>query len=399
MKSENERHDRLMRQPPLLRAGFRPFFLGGAVWAIVVLTLWILAFSGRIALPTAFAPLAWHRHEMLFGYLTAVVAGFLLTAIPNWTGRLPVSGKALAALAALWLAARLAVLFSAIVGTYVAAALDIGFLAALAFVAGREIAIARNNNLPIVVALGLLTVADGLDHAELLGLASLDGAGWRLGFAVVLLLVSLVGGRIIPSFTRNWLTKQGRTQSLPSQPGRFDHVTVGFSAIGLLAWTIAPESGVSASLLIVAGMLHLARLARWSGWRTWREPLVLILHISYAWLPIGLLLLGGSHFVWCIPRSSALHALSAGAMASMTLAVMTRVTLGHTGRELRTDGWAKAIYLMLSAGALLRVAAPMLPLDYVLIVAVAALLWGGAFVAYMAGFAPKLIGPRPDGRP
>lgn len=398
MKPETERYDRLMRQPPFLRAGFRPFFLGGAIWAVTVVALWTLAFSGRFVLPTAFDPLAWHRHEMLFGYLSAVVAGFLLTAIPNWTGRLPVSGTSLAALATLWLTARLAVLGSAFVGTSVAAFLDVGFLATLAFVAGREIAIARNNNLPIVVALGLLALADAFDHAELAGLALLDGAGWRLGFAIVLMLVSLVGGRIIPSFTRNWLAKQGTTKALPAQPDRFDHAIVAITGVSLLAWAIAPENWVGAGLLVCAGVLQFVRLSRWAGWRTWREPMVFILHVSYGWLPLGLLLLGGSHFVWCIPYSSALHALGAGAMGSMTLAVMTRVTLGHTGRDICADGSTKAIYLLLTIGATLRFAAPMLPFDYVLTITAAGLLWGSAFVLYIVSHAAKLMGPRPDGR-
>lgn len=399
MRPENDRHDRLMRLPPLLRGGFRPFFFGGALWALVVVTLWVLAFTGSVELPTQFDPLAWHRHEMLFGYLGGVIAGFLMTAIPNWTGRLPIAGVPLAGLAGLWLAARLAVLFSAVTGAGLAFALDVGFLATLAFVAGREVIAARNRNLPVVVAIGLFTLASALDHAEGLGVAVPAGLGWRLGFAIVLMLVSLIGGRIIPSFTRNWLAKQGQVRGLPAQPNRFDLATLAVTALALLAWAALPDAKVSGALLIAAGALQAFRLARWSGWRTWREPLVLILHVAYVWLPLGLLLLGGSFFIWCIPVASAIHALSAGAMASMTLAVMTRATLGHTGRQLRADGWTQAIYALVTLGAVVRFAAPMLPFDYARLIGAAGLLWGGAFLLFLLAYSPKLLGPRPDGRP
>lgn len=399
MRPENDRHDRLMRLPPVLRGGFRPFFFLGALWAMIVVALWMLALAGTITLPTYLDPLAWHRHEMLFGYLGAVIAGFLMTAIPNWTGRLPIAGARLAGLAGLWIAARLAILLSAVIGALPAIALDVGFLATLAFVAAREVLAAKNRNLPVVVAVGLFGIADALDHAEALGAAVPAGLGWRLGFAVILMLVSLIGGRIIPSFTRNWLSKRGDVKGLPSQPDRFDIATLATTAVALLAWTALPDTAVSGGLLIAAGLLQMVRLTRWSGWRTWREPLVLILHIAYVWLPLGLLLLGASRFVWCIPRSSAVHALAAGALASMTLAVMTRATLGHTGRELRADGATQAIYLLVTLGAVVRFAAPMLPFDYIATVGLAGLLWSGAFLLYLLSYGPKLLGPRPDGRP
>lgn len=399
MKAEDERYRRLMALPPLLRGGFRPFFLGGAIWAVVVVSLWVLTLAGRMELPTTFDPLGWHRHEMLFGYLGGAIAGFLMTAIPNWTGRLPMAGARLAGLAGLWLAARVAVLFSSYTGPVLALILDVGFLTTLAFVAGREVIAARNRNLPVVVAAGLLALASALDHAEALGLAVPAGIGWRLGFGIVLLMVSLIGGRIIPSFTRNWLSKQGQEKGLPTQPDRFDVATLVLTGLSLAAWTLLPDAAVTGGLLVAAGLLQAVRLARWSGQRTWREPIVLILHISYAWLPLGLLLLGGGSFVWCIPASSAIHALSAGAMASMTLAVMTRATLGHTGRQLRADRWTKAIYVLVTAGAALRFAAPMLPVDYTIAIAVAGSLWCAAFVAFVIAYGPKLVGARPDGRP
>lgn len=399
MRAENLRHDRLIRLPPVLRGGFRPFFFAAACWALVVTALWVGALSGRLDLPTHMDSLAWHRHEMLFGFLGSAIAGFLLTAIPNWTGRLPVAGARLAILFALWLSARLALLFSAHTGAIAAVILDVGFPAALAFVAAREILAAKNRNVPIVIVLGLLTIANGLDHAEALGFDVNPGLGWRAGFGLVLMLVSLIGGRIIPSFTRNWLAKQGVKKGLPGQPGPFDMATLAVSGVALAGWVATPDAKLVGALLVVAGGLHAIRLARWSGLKTIRDPLVIILHISYAWLPLGLLLLGASAFVWCIPASSALHALSAGAMSSMTLAVMTRATLGHTGHPLVADRATQLIYILVTLGAILRVAAPVLPFDYLRSIAVAGAMWGGAFLLFASVYGPKLLGPRPDGRP
>jgi uncharacterized protein involved in response to NO len=391
------REDRRTRLPPILRDGFRPFFLGGALWALTVVGLWVGALSGAFTLPTAFDPLAWHRHEMLFGYLGAVIAGFLMTAIPNWTGRLPIAGGRLAALAGLWLAARLAVLFSAIVGQAAAVTLDVGFLLVLFAVCAREVIAAKNRNYPIVVILLLFATANALDHAETLGLA-VAGLGWRAGFALVLMLIAVIGGRIIPSFTRNWLGKQGQGSGLPGQPDLFDKLYLAATALALGGWAFAPDARPVGILLVAAGAVQAVRLSRWSGLRTVRDPLVFILHVAYAWLPLGLLILGTSLFVPAVPTTSAMHALAAGAMASMTLAVMTRATLGHSGRPLHADGPTVALFALVTLGAGIRVAGPFLPLDPMRAIELAGLLWGGAFLLFLLAYGPKLAGPRPDGR-
>ena len=393
-----DRRARLLALPPVLRGGFRPFFFLGALWAVMVVALWVAAMAGAITLPTALDPLAWHRHEMLFGYLAAVIAAFLLTAIPNWTGRLPVAGPALAALVSLWVAARLAMLFSAWTGAVLAVLLDVGFLLVLASLCAREVIIARNRNVPVVGAVLLLALASGVDHAEALGVIATDGFGWRAGFSLVLLLITLIGGRIIPSFTTNWLKKHGQSRH-PSQPSAFDAIVIAATALALCCWIFAIGPGWTAPLLIAAGLLQLARLARWSGLRTVADPLVFVLHLSYAWLPLGLILLGMSLLVPTQPASSALHALAAGAMASMTLAVMTRATLGHTGRDLHAGVGTTTIYLLVTVGAALRVAAPWLPCDYLLLIQLSGALWAGAFLLFLAIYGPMLLGPRPDGRP
>ena len=392
------RKDRLMQLPPVLRGGFRPFFLAGAMWALIVVGLWVCVLSGAVTLPTAFDPLAWHRHEMLFGYLAAIIAGFLMTAIANWTGRLPVAGWQLVALAGLWLAARLAVLFSTFVGPVLAMALDVGFLLVLASVCGREVVAAKNRNFPIIVILLLFATADALDHAEALGLAFNPGLGGRAGFALVLMLIAVIGGRIIPSFTRNWLSKQGHKRGLPSQPDIFDKLSLAVTAFALGCWAIVPDDRSTGVLLIVAGAMQAVRLVRWSGHKTLRDPLVFILHVSYAWLPLGLIMLGASIVAPAVPATAALHALAAGAMASMTLAVMTRATLGHTGRALKADVPTVAIFTLVTLGAAVRVAAPLLLFAYMPTIEVAGLLWGGAFLLFVFTYGPKLVGPRPDGR-
>ena len=393
-----DRRAKLLELPPVLRAGFRPFFFLGPLWAIVVVCLWIEALAGSITLPTAFDPLAWHRHEMLFGFLGAVIAGFLMTAIPNWTGRLPIAGRRLAALALLWIAARLAILVSASTGGVPAMLIEATFLFTLAGACAREVLIAKNRNVPVVGVVLLFAIAAVVDHLEGLGLVGTDQLGWRSGFALILILITLIGGRIIPSFTANWLIKQGQSK-LPGQASTFDHVAIATTALGLVCWAFQITPSLAAVLLFAASVLQAVRLARWGGWRTASEPLVLILHIAYAWMPIGLLLLGLSIVDIDVSSTAGLHALGAGAMASMVLAVMTRATLGHTGRDLHAGMGTVTIYVLVTAGAALRVAAPWLQYDYLLLIRIAGSLWGAAFLLFLALYGPKLLGPRPDGKP
>lgn len=385
---------RMAAAPPFLRGGFRPFFFGAAAYAVIALALWLLALGGGIELPSAFEPLAWHRHEMLFGFVGGVVAGFLLTAIPNWTGRLPIAGPPLAALFGLWIAARIAVLFSASSGLAVAALLDVGFYILFAALAAREVLGSKNRNVPIVGLVLLIGVADALDYAGAAGLLTDAGLASRAGVALVVTLISLIGGRIVPSFTRNWLAKRGVKQGLPGQPNRFDLATIGVTGAALLGWTLYPSSWPTGTILVVAALLQAARLARWKGYRTLADPLVLILHVGYAWVPIGLALLGASILGAAFPASAAIHALTAGAMATMILAVMTRATLGHTGRELQASPATALLYILVTAGAVLRVAAPIGLVDYTVGIEFAAVAWAGAFVTFLLAYGPILFRSR-----
>ena len=392
------RRSREAAAPAFLRGGFRPFFFFGAAWAVIALALWILALAGAVTLPTAFDPLAWHRHEMLFGFVGAVIAGFLLTAIPNWTGRLPIAGMPLALLVALWASARLAVLLSALVGPGVAMGLDVGFYLVLAAVGAREVLAAKNRNVPIVGIVLLLGLASAFDHAGALGLVADDSLGSRAGITLVIVLISLIGGRIVPSFTRNWLAKQGVREGLPGQPTRFDFAVIAATAAALLAWTLAPDHAAAGWALVGAGLVQLVRLARWQGYRTLRDPLVLILHVGYAWVPVGLALLGASILGAALPVAAAIHALTAGAMATMILAVMTRASLGHTARELKAGPATSLIYLLVTLGALIRVTAPLGYMDYMLGMEISAAAWGGAFLLFLVAYAPVLFGPRLEKR-
>lgn len=377
--------------PALLRQGFRPFFLGAGVWSLAAMLLWILVIQGYVLLPTAFDPVGWHAHEMLFGFVVAAISGFLLTAIPNWTGRMPLQGLPLAGLVVVWLAGRLAVYGSAWIGAGIAAALDLSYLALLLAVVLREILAGRNwRNLPIPIVLTLLLAANALTHAEAAGIAATGALGQRLGIGVVILLIGLIGGRIVPSFTVNWLKKRGEAR-LPARFGAPDRVALAILLAALAAWVIAPESLIGGAALIVAGLATLIRLARWRGHRTLSEPLVWSLHLGLVWVPAGLLLIGLGAFLPDVPQAAGLHALTSGAMGGMTLAVMTRATLGHTGRPLSADHWTAAIYLLVAAAAALRVAAPFSAEAYLPLLWMSGLAWIGAFGIFVLHYGRMLL--------
>jgi uncharacterized protein involved in response to NO len=375
---------------PLLANGFRPFFLLGSVYAALAILVWLPAFYGEITLNSAFAPRDWHVHEMLYGYLPAVITGFLFTAIPNWTGRLPLQGTPLLVLVIVWLAGRFAVTFSAGTGWLVAMLIDSSFLLLVAAAAAREILAGRNwRNLNVVVLVLLLLAGNVAFHLE----AHFHGAadtGIRVGIAVVVLLISLIGGRIIPSFTRNWLVRENPGR-LPAPFGRFDIIVVAIGALALMGWIVSPGSHFTGTTLAIAGVLHLVRLARWAGDRTWRERLLLILHIGYAFVPIGFLFNAASAFGLVVP-SAGIHAWMAGAAGIMTLAVMSRATLGHTGQQLTASATTQAIYAAIIVAALSRICAVLEPDHSELLLHVAAFAWAAAFFGFAISFGPLLAG-------
>ncbi|MGI9433757.1 MAG: NnrS family protein [Geminicoccaceae bacterium] len=385
--------------PPILRAGFRPFFLVGSVFAPIAILLWLVELAGLSPMPCSIDPLAWHQHEMLFGFSSAIIAGFILTAIPSWTGRLPVVGGALAGLVLLWLVGRVAIFLGGAIGTPTAPLIDVAFLFVLVGLIVREIIKGSNwRNLPPALVIGLLAIANGLFHLEQQGLIAVDGLGTRLGIAAIATLIGLIGGRIVPSFTRNWLVKRQASNkasgALPSPFATFDKLALLLLAIALFCWVARPEARLAAMLLAFAGITHLIRLGRWRFWNCLAEPLVLILHIGYGWLAIGLLLLGLTRLIPTISDLAALHALTTGAFGTMMLAVMTRATLGHIGRALSADGWTVTIYAAVTAGAIARVLSPLLPSETWL--QAAGLLWAGGFLLFALIYGRMLIGIRAE---
>ncbi len=379
--------------PALLSFGFRPFFLGASIWAAVAVALWLPVLAGALTLPTAFTPIDWHAHELLYGYLPAVVAGFLLTAVPNWTGRLPILGPPLLFLFLLWIAGRVAVTTSALTGPWFAAALDVAFLATLIAVIAREIIAGRNlKNLRVLLLVSVLLVGNAVFHVEA-ALGTGAGYGKRIGIAAAVLLISLIGGRIIPSFTRNWLVTHAPGR-LPVPFQRLDLLAIFAAAGALIGWIAAPGATLTAMLLLIAGGLHTMRLARWAGERTTSEALVLVLHLGYAFVPLGFFLVSLSILAPnAIASSGALHGWTTGAIGLMTLAVMTRASLGHAGRPL-TAGWpVMALYAAALTAAVARIAAafdvavmPMLHL--------AAAAWVVAFGGFALAYWPMLTRPR-----
>jgi len=332
---------------------------------------------------------------MIFGYGAAVVAGFLLTAIPNWTGRMPLQDWPLAALLGLWAAGRFAVLFSAKLNPPTVAALDLAFPTVFAAVVAREIVTGRNwRNLPMLVALALLFTGNLLVHLDALGVAATAEVGNRIGVATLLMLISFVGGRIIPSFTRNWLTKERPETSAPATFSTIDRAALASVALALVAWAYNPDLAIAPWLELLAGAAVTARLARWRGQATVREPLVTILHVGYGWLALGFVLLAAGTLVQILPPTTALHALTTGAIGTMTLAVMTRASLGHTGRPLVAGRGTITIYLLITVAAVLRLIAPIDATHYILMLEVAGAAWSVAFGLFVVLYGRVLAQPR-----
>ena len=384
------------RGSALLLYAFRPMFLAAGSWAAIALALWLSMFFGYVELPTRFDPLSWHIHEMLFGFVMAAVAGFLLTAIPNWTGRLPVRGRGLGALAVLWVLGRLACLVSADLPGWLAVVVDLAFPVTLLAVAAREIIAGKNwRNLPMTAPLAVFVIADLLMHLESLSVPVPAGLGYRLGIAAPVILISVIGGRIIPSFTRNWLFKR-KSPRLPSPVNRFDTGCVVLLALAFLLWAFIPDHVLTSALLIAAALLNAVRLSRWAGWASRPEKLLFILHIGYGWLVLGTALLGLSVFNIGVPSSSAIHALTAGAIAVMILAVMPRVTLGHTGRDLVANRATILAFALINAAAIARVCASWHTALMATLLLIAGALWIAAFVLFELVYAPMLLTRRAD---
>lgn len=379
--------------PALLSFGFRPFFLMGAIWAALAMMLWVAMLAGHDVLPTAFDPTSWHAHEMLFGYLGAVMAGFLLTAVPNWTGSLPVTGWPLLALAALWGLGRVAVAVSSLLPWPLVALADLALPLTLALFLAREIVAGRNwRNLPVLALLVGWTVANAGFHLEAAqGGFAARGVGLRTGLAAAILLISLIGGRVVPSFTRNWLAQRDAAR-LPVPFGRADGMVLALTVVALAVWVIWPAQPATAALCGLAGFAHLWRLARWQGIQTGAEALVWVLHAGYAFVPVGFLAVAAGAVLPAL-APAAQHLWMAGAIGLMTLAIMTRASLGHAGRPLHATRPIAALYLTLILSVVARFAAGVLVgQDWLLHLAAGA--WILAFGGFAVIYWPILTQPK-----
>lgn len=379
--------------PALLSYGFRVFFLLSALWAGLAMVIWVIMLSGRINLPMAWDPISWHAHEFLFGYLGGVIAGFILTALPNWTGRLPLRGWPLAGLAGLWMLGRGAAAFSDLLGWGVTAAADLSFgIVLLAFVVHEVVQGRSWRNSPVVVLILLFTCGNAVFHWQAAqGGPAFDAEGARGATAALLMLVALIGGRIIPIFTRNWLVANGAT-FVPVPFGRGDMVVLGVTVVGLLGFVIHPASGVTMLVLLICGAAHIWRLSRWQGFQVRSQPLLIVLHVAYALLAVGFWAEAAGQ-AELLPIAAGRHVWLAGGIGLMTLAVMTRATLGHSGRALQAGPATIGIYLALLGGVISRVVAGIWP-DQIWLLHLSAALWVVAFWGFALAYSPALLRPR-----
>ncbi|MBM3569607.1 MAG: NnrS family protein [Alphaproteobacteria bacterium] len=379
----------------LFERGFRPFFLGAAAFAAIAVVAWMAMIEGAAALPGPLDPLAWHVHEMIFGFLSGVIAGFITTAMPNWTGRPPLAGWPLALLFGLWLAGRWAM---AMGEGYPALAswIDAAFLPVLALYVWRELVAGGNRRNYVIGLLLTLYALGNLAFHFLPDAFETTITAAKAGLGVVALLITMIGGRIVPAFTGNWLRARGETR-LPVGSAKRDLAAILTTAVAFALWVPLPESEVTGLAMLLAGAVQAWRLSGWRGLAAWSEPLVAILHLGYAFVPLALVALGASVF-WpdTMPPTAALHALTTGAIGGMTLAVMTRASLGHGGRRLEADRNTVAIYALVVIGALLRVLAPIWPIRGEDIMSLGAILWAGAYALFAFHYGPWLWGKRGD---
>ena len=378
--------------------GFRPFFLLAGVYALTAVPLWLWVYShGAVALP-GLPPHLWHGHEMLYGFIVAAIAGFLLTSVPSWTGSRGFAGGPLLLLVALWLAGRVAMTTAAFLPSWLVGVAELSLLPALAVLLAPPLIRSGNRNTPLLAVIGVLWLADvaffvAMRSADVL----LAQRALRLAIDVVLILVTVIGGRIVPAFTANALRRRGETIQLVVRPWLDPLVIALMAAIAIvdIGW---PDSLLTGVLAAIAAGAHALRLSGWRVRGTWREPILWVLHLGYAWMPIGL----GLKAVWVLTgmtwSAHWLHALTLGTFSTMILAVMTRASLGHTGRPLIVSRTTAASYLFLTAAVAVRVGAPAVA-DYFTSVLVAGALWAVAFALYLAVYAPILWCPRADGKP
>jgi uncharacterized protein involved in response to NO len=386
---------------PLLRLGFRPFFLSGAIFSIVAITLWLLMYKGAINLSPLGGGYWWHIHEMIFGFGCAIIAGFLLTAIQNWTGVRGAQGTTLLLLFLLWLAGRIVLLVPSIFSDILTTIIDLSFLPVVAYVLAKPIlATKQYNNLFFVPLLLLFTLANLEMHLAIYfpQTFTITYAGYA-GVMLITLLMSVMAGRVAPMFTANG-TKTAKATPLPW----LDKVTNGSLAIAMFSLLMEPIIGFYQQffgiILIIAGLFQTMRWLRWRPWITLGVPLLWSFHIAIKFIAYGLIILGASYLIPEVPSSHMWHLLTVGGMGGLILAMISRVSLGHTGRPLSPPKAMTAAYIFITLAAIVRAFGPwVLPEKAALFIDISGTFWLFAFGIFVITYAPMLMSGRKDGRP
>jgi uncharacterized protein involved in response to NO len=397
--AENQTASRLHLRA-VLGYGFRPFFLLAALYAPAAVLAWLLVLIGVLPDPDYMGGSLLHGHEMVFGFVVAGVLGFLTTALPNFAGAAPITGRPLALLAGAWLAGRLALRAADLLPPVLVAGADLALVPVALVLLLRSLP--RPMNRRMFVFLGLFAVfgaANALTHVEALGWTR-DTAtvGVILGIDATAVLIALIGGRIIPAFTANALRAAGELR-LPWSFPLLDAAAIGMTVTVALATLILGDGPIVGAAALLAGIANAVRLSFWRGWLTVRTPILFVLHVGYGWLAAALLLKAAAELGGTIPPSIAVHALTVGCFGTMMMAVMSRAALGHTGRPLVAHPLTVTAYVLVSSAALLRVAAGLLPDFQIAWLTAAAASWIAAFALFLTVYAPILLGPRADGRP
>lgn len=377
---------------PFLGRGFRPFFLLAALYAVLSIGLWMLHMYGAVLSPMPFFdPVIWHGHEMIFGFSMAVIAGFLLTAVANWTGGAPARQIHLAGLCILWIAGRIAA--NTDIDLFFAAVIDLAFIPALTI--SLAIPLLKNWNKRNFIFLFMLT---GLFFCNAAIYIWQDRLALYLALLIITAMVSLVGGRIIPAFTVGALRRRGLDRHITDQPRMDAAALISLVCLGAIAAVWGLDNMIAGLVALMAAGIHLLRMRVYHSRDVWNDPMLWSLHLGYGWLITGLALLGLSGFT-VIPLSPAFHALTTGVIGTMTLSMMCRVALGHTGRELIAGKTTTLAFLLIQAAALVRVAGPLVePEWHMPSIIISAVLWCAAFIVYILRYAPILWQPRPDGK-
>jgi len=379
----------------LFSYAFRPLFLLATLYAIGIVPFWVAAWLGAHSVPTLLgAPAWWHAHEMIFGFAGAAVGGFALTAVATWTKRPPVEGAPLAALVALWSAARVLFLLPFKEVLVPAVVADVGYGALLFALMSREVIGARSHrNYKVLVILALFPLANALFFVGVRAHAPWTVAALLAGMWLLVLLINLIGGRIIPGFTRNWLKRRApaKQDGPTALPPAFDRLDLAATVL-LVGFAVAHVAGfparLTAGLGAVAAALMIVRLARWKGQRTFVEPLVWVLHVAFGWIPVGIVLLSAAELGWG-PRTAGVHALTSGAITTMIVAVASRAALGHTGRALQSHPLLTAAYVLITLAAVTRVAATAGPAARILLM-ISAAAWTAGFLSFAWRYLPIL---------